>query len=260
MVADVGHSRAQNKPETWHRANDQAWQWLQSNINGSHDQTTTVTSEPTLCANSPQPASDVAAAMSLTATSPEALSSGALTIAFGHGGTTTEDSGSADPDGPATDPVVSGAVDTAVTGEACRQSTGSADPSGRYTAVSDPLPHHVTYVGLGFVQVPYRLTGTTATLHARVWDVPPGGGPTLLITRGTYRIDAPAYDRDAGVIRLPLFGNHWPLEPGHRIRLDLLQDEAPYLRRSNVPSTLSFDPPSLRLPTREAGELALSGP
>ena len=32
-LADVGHSRAQNKPETWQRLNDQAFQWLQSNIN-----------------------------------------------------------------------------------------------------------------------------------------------------------------------------------------------------------------------------------
>ena len=48
-LADVGHSRAQNKPETWHRLNAQAFQWLQSQINRSHEQQTTVSREPTVC-------------------------------------------------------------------------------------------------------------------------------------------------------------------------------------------------------------------
>src|SRR5215208_507785 len=48
-VADVGHSRAQNPPAQWERLNAQAWEFLQSNLSGSYDQTTTVSSQPTLC-------------------------------------------------------------------------------------------------------------------------------------------------------------------------------------------------------------------
>jgi predicted acyl esterase len=84
-------------------------------------------------------------------------------------------------------------------------------------------------------------------------------GTTLLVTRGTYRLDVPAYDTPSGTLRLPLFGDHWDLRPGHSIRLDLTQVDQPYLRPSNVPAEISFDPPTLHLPTREAGSLALPG-
>ena len=114
-------------------------------------------------------------------------------------------------------------------------------------------------MGLGFVEVGYKMTGgNTATLNARVWDVAPGG-TTLLVTRGTYRIDTPAYDTTAGTVRLPLFGNHWPFEPGHLIRLDLTQADVATFRPSNVATTLEFGPPKLVLPTREAGAKTLAG-
>jgi hypothetical protein len=43
-LADVGHPRAKNSPDTWHFMNHQAWQFLQSQINGSHDEQTNVMS------------------------------------------------------------------------------------------------------------------------------------------------------------------------------------------------------------------------
>ena len=52
-VADVGHARAQNKPSTWRSLNNQANQFLSSQISGSHRQQTTVFSQPTLCTNNP---------------------------------------------------------------------------------------------------------------------------------------------------------------------------------------------------------------
>ena len=126
--------------------------------------------------------------------------------------------------------------------------------------MSEPLPSHSIYVGLGYVTVPYTLAGaTTATLNARVWDVSPDGETELLMTRGTYRIDVPAYDTPAPTLTLPLFGNHWPLAPGHRVRLDLTQVDTPFLRPSNLASTMELGPPTLTLPTRESGTLALSG-
>jgi predicted acyl esterase len=260
-LGDVGHSRAQNKPATWLRINAQAFQFLQANINGSHDQETTVSSEPTICANDSDQASNDTAAQRFTATTPERLSNGRLTIRYQRGDTTTSGGGVGDPNGPATDPVVGGVFNSVIgSNGACRTSPGNAPATGGYTAFSDPLPSQATYVGLGSVRVPYTLIGgTTATLNARVWDVVPGGGPTVLMTRGTYRIDTPAYDGTTGALTLPLFGNHWPLAPGHKVRLDLTQVDQPYLRESNVASSIRFDPPTLTLPTREAGERILSG-
>ena len=245
-VADVGHPRAQNRPEQWRRLNKQAFNFVQAHIEGSHEQETIVRSEPTLCENDGEPDSNETAALRVSAQSPEGLSRGALEIGYTRPGATKNPD--TDPNGPATDPL-------AATLPPCRTPAGSAP----YTAVSAPLPDHATYVGLGKVRVAYELKGaTTATLHARVWDVAPDG-TTLLMTRGTYRIDVPAYDTQSGELELPLFGNHWPLKPGHSIRLDLTQVDADFLRPSNEPSSIDFAPPSLMLPTREAGTRTLGG-
>ncbi|HEX8104782.1 MAG TPA: CocE/NonD family hydrolase [Solirubrobacteraceae bacterium] len=257
-VADIGHARGQNKPETWRRLNAQAFQFLQANINGSHDQQTTVASQPTLCPNDGEPDSNETAAMRLTATSPEGLSNGRLTVAF-PGGALNNTSGLADPNGPKTDPVLGGFFDSALPGAGgpCRSSASPAVSA--YTAVSQPLPSATTYIGLGSVALPYTFTGLTATVNARVWDVAPDG-TTLLMTRGTYRVQPP-YDASAGTVRLPLFGNHWPLRPGHRVRLDLAEVDAGTFRPTNPtnPNSFAFENATLVLPTREAGARRLAG-
>lgn len=256
-VADVGHARAQNKPSTWRSLNDQANQFLFSQISGSHRQRTTVFSQPTLCANNPDPGPQTAA-QQVTATTPEGLSTATLSV-VGPAGSTVNLLAAADPDGVATDAVVPSRLPSAVVRTPdCRESTTTSWP-GRYTAVSAPLPRDTTYVGLGSVKVPYTLTGgPSATLNARVWVMPASGGPALLMTRGTYRLHTPAYDPVAGTLRLPLYGNHWQLHPGDRIRYDLTQVDAPTYRPDNEPSAISFTSPTLTLPTRSASNLTLS--
>jgi len=257
-VADVGHSRAQNPPDTWHRLNNQAWQFVQSQIHGSHKQQTTVSSQPTICAGEPdQPPSTPAD--QVTATTPEGLSKGTLTITYGGGSHTLANplSGGPDPNGPATDPIVGG--DIAPSGQNCRTSTQPA--AGGYTGISEPLPDHTTYVGLGELDVSYQLTPLTtqAQLDARVWDVPPSG-PAYLITRGTFRLDTlNGYDPPTGNLRLPLYGNDWRLAPRHKIRLDLTQVDEPYYRPNNEPSSITYGTPVLVLPTREAQQKSLTG-
>jgi dienelactone hydrolase len=235
-VADVGHSRAQNKPESWHRLNAQAFQWLQANINRSHEQQTTVSSEATVCGDHGPP-------QDLVGRTPEDLANGALTLKFPSGGT-QGDAATADPNGPATDAIVGEIVQP---GETCRHSDGPA--TGGYTEYSPPLTSTKTYVGLGYVQIPYVWTGgVSGMLAARLFDKAPDG-TELLMTRGAYRFEN---DPLTGEIRLPLYGNHWRLEPGHSVRLDLTQVDAPTYKPSNF-GTTTFDFPTgvtLVLPTR----------
>jgi predicted acyl esterase len=134
-------------------------------------------------------------------------------------------------------------------GETCRHSDGPA--LGGYTEYSPPLRSTETYVGLGVVRAPYVWTGpgagVSAMVAARLFDVAPDG-TELLMTRGVYRFEN---EPVAGELRLPLYGNHWRLEPGHRIRLDLTQADVPTYRPSNFQSEFAF--PSgvtLVLPTR----------
>jgi pimeloyl-ACP methyl ester carboxylesterase len=251
-VADVGHSPAQNKPATWQRLNDQAFQFLQSQINGSHRQQTTVSSQATICNGEPdQPPSTPAD--EITATTPEGLSQGTLSITYGGGKhILTNPGGAVDPNGPRTDPII--------TQGACQTAAGS--DVGGYTGTSDPLPNRTTYVGLGEVDVHVTLLppADQAQVDARVWDVAPDGS-TFLVTRGTYRIDVVnGFDSPDEDIRLPLFGNEWRLMPGHRIRLDLTQVDMPYLRlNSSEPSSIHYDSPKLVLPTREEQQQTLIG-
>jgi dienelactone hydrolase len=238
-LADVGHPRAQNKDATWRRLNTRAFRFLESHIDGSRPRRTGIWSEPTLC-------SGERAAAAVAAATPEGLAGGALAITYGSGGVLTSAGGTGDPDGFETDPVLG---DIFPGPGRCRESRAEEWP-GRHTAVSPPLEGDATYVGLGTVTVPYTLVGgTTATLNARLWDVATDG-TTFFVDRGSYRIDVPAYDAAAGTLELPLFGNHWRFEQGHRIRLDLVQVDEPFLRRSNVASSIVFGAPTLRLPIR----------
>ncbi|MDT4916586.1 MAG: type transport system ATP-binding protein, partial [Pseudonocardiales bacterium] len=256
-LADVGHSRAQNKPSSWKWLNNQANQFLFAQISRSHRQTTSIFSEPTLCPNNPDQLPATAAAQ-LSANTPEGLSSGTLAI-VGPPGATVNPLAVDDPDGLASDAVIPGRLPSEIYPEPiCRESQAPTSP-GRYTAVSQPLPSDTTYVGLGAVRVPYTLAGAqSATLNARVWVLPAAGGPALLVTRGTYRIDAPAYDGLTGTIRVPLYGNHWPFQKGDRIRLDLTQVDTPTYRPDSEPSTITFSSPTLTLPTRAAGTTTLT--
>jgi predicted acyl esterase len=154
----------------------------------------------------------------------------------------------------------------------CRQSMQPTTASQlRYTAVSAPLDQPRTYVGLGFVHVTYTMTGgITGILNARVWDVAPDG-TAFLVTRGTYRIDgngtAAGYDAlPTGTRNIPLFGNEWTLQAGHKIRLDLTEVDYPTFLPANsqppgstVNPEITFPAPQLVLPTREATEIVITG-
>jgi predicted acyl esterase len=207
-----------------------------------------VSSEPTICSDEPDQSTP---AENITASTPEGLASGTLSITYGGGHhVLTNPGGAVDTNGPGTDPIVGQ--------PGCRTDNGS--DLGGYTGYSVPLPNHTTYVGLGEVDVRVTLAAALqAQLDARVWDVPPSG-PAFLVTRGTYRIDVlNGFDRPAEDIRLPLFGNHWRLPAGHRIRLDLTQVDQPYLRPNNEPSLIAFGSPTLVLPTRESQQQTLTG-
>jgi dienelactone hydrolase len=243
-LADVGHSRAQNKPETWRPLNAQAFQWLQANIGGSREQRTTVSSEATVCADGGAPAQAVA-------TTPEGLATGTLSIDY-PGGQTVSPLGVADPNGPATDAIAGPVVQP---GEECRESPGPVPPGAGYSAYSEPLESARTYVGIGRVRVPYVWAGAASGhLDARLFDVAPDG-TELLITRGAYRLEN---DPPTGVITLPFYGNHWRVEAGHSIRLDLTQVDNPTYRASNLASSIQFQQGvTLTLPTTESGDVSL---
>ena len=234
-LADVGHSRAQNRPATWHRLNADAFGWLQAHINGSHEQRTTVSSEATVCGTGGGP-------QHVVGRSPEDLANRTLAFELPPGGTVSP-LGAADPNGPATDAIAGPRVQP---GEPCRESA-RVPATGGYTQYTPPFKSTETYVGLGHVEVAYTWAGgVSGMLAARVFDAGPDGRE-LLVTRGVYRLTR---DPQSGTLRVPLYGNHWRIRPGHRLRLDLTQVDTPTYRPSNVPSSLQLSGVRLVLPTR----------
>jgi predicted acyl esterase len=252
-TADIGHPRAQNKSDAWQRLNDQAWQFLQANLNpGSHRRQTVVTSQQTTCPSQPAAGSDI------TASTPEGLANGSLNVAYTGADALTQASGSGDPDSPNTDAVLTNLTHS----DACKTSLLQTFP-GRFSGTSLPLQQSRRYAGLGEVDVPYTLTGLTASLVARLWDVGPDGSATL-VTRGAYRVDpSPLDSRNPdpliGTLRLPFYGNDWTLQGGHSLRLDLAQVDSPTYLQDKTPSTLAISNPVLKLPTVETGTVSTTG-
>jgi hypothetical protein len=255
-LGDVGTPNAHNPPPVWRELNKLAWRWLGRVLGGRRGRHTrpvpAITSYPTTCATpsrAPKP---------LTAPKLPTLARGELDITYSAAGALSWRSGTGDPNGKASDPFAGDPAAAAAGHGKCLPSPGPA--TGAYTAVSEALRARRTYVGLGKVVVKYNLTGLRASLNARLWDAPPADkGPPVLITRGTYMLDTRYGDRAAGTLRLPLFGNHWRLQAGHRLRLDLTQVDEPYLRPVSEPSALQLGSPTLRLPTRERRHARLTG-
>jgi hypothetical protein len=116
---------------------------------------------------------------------------------------------------------------------------------GCITAGATPAPGSATYeldvdgtvVGLPRVEIDYTATAPDFELNAHLWDVAPDGSRTL-IDRSAYR-GGPA---TSGQAVFELFGNAWRIEAGHRLQLELVQDDATFLRTNNFASAIALGP------------------
>ena len=121
-------------------------------------------------------------------------------------------------------------------------------PPGGAVAVydSEVLPNDFTMLGQSKVSVAHTGTGQGAQLNARLYDVLPDG-TQVLMDRGVYRL---GQDLN-GTTTLPLHGAGWRFPKGHRIRIELTQNDAPFVRASNQPSSLLISGVRIDIPVRE---------
>ena len=120
---------------------------------------------------------------------------------------------------------------------------------------SQPLAEDVTTIGAGKLTLPHTGSGSGIVLAARLYDVFPDGR-ALLVDRGVRTGVEPT-----GTTVLDLSGAAWRFEAGHRIRVEVAQDDEPYLRLSTQPSSLTIDGAGLDLPVRSQGPaVALDAP
>jgi predicted acyl esterase len=132
--------------------------------------------------------------------------------------------------------------------------SGGGDPCA--TTSADPEPGTATY------NLPARKTATTLigapTIHAkleirgaapdvsqldtRLWDVAPDG-TQILVARGAYR-------PHEGENTFELHPGAWRFAPGHTPKLELLGNDAPFMRPSNGTFTIDVSRLRLSLPVR----------
>ncbi len=127
----------------------------------------------------------------------------------------------------------------------CRSMASSqSDPNeASYTF---PVPTG-TLVGAPIVNVDAAVTGTSAEVAARLWEINPTSGTQTLITRSVYRIeDGSPTGNDH--LSFELWPQAWQFQPGDQVKLELTQDDSPVWRPDNLASSLTFTNLDLRLP------------
>ena len=127
-------------------------------------------------------------------------------------------------------------------GNACSTYPASIAPA---TAVAQThLSRTETYLGIGQISAGIATTGTDGQLDARLWDV--NGAQQTLVDRSVYRLTP----NQTGTITFALHGNGYRFAGGHTIRLELVGDDAPTHRASNLPFTVAVSNLKVSLPTR----------
>jgi dienelactone hydrolase len=174
------------------------------------------------------------------ATSFRALTIGTLQLDMDGAQTTVND---ASPNNHATnsDPV----GNFAANGGKCPVETQPAGP-GVAVYDSDALTTEYTMLGATSVTISYSATSAQGLqLNSRLYDVLPSG-TAVMVDRGVRRVTSASGD-----VTYELHGNGWRFEPGHKIRIEIAQDDGPYLKPSSVPSSATISHVTLRIPVRE---------
>lgn len=146
------------------------------------------------------------------------------------------------------DPATARAVDPVNAGaNSCVVTTAKDDPGTAVYRLPPAPADGYTLLGAPTVIADMAVSGQSSQVAARLWDVAPSGGQQTLVARGVFR---PGAGGPRQVFQLG--GNGWRFEPGHVPRLELLGNDAPYLRQSNGAFEVAVANLELRLPVRES--------
>jgi dienelactone hydrolase len=105
-----------------------------------------------------------------------------------------------------------------------------------------------TLLGSPTVIANLNVTGLYPEIAARLWDVDKSTNTETLVARGVYRLDPNAPD---GLQVFQLHPGAWHFAAGHVAKLELLGQDAPYVRKSNGVFSISVTDLQLRLPVHE---------
>jgi hypothetical protein len=124
-------------------------------------------------------------------------------------------------------------------------------PAGSGVAVYTSNTLGAAATMLGATKVTAHFTASPGAsgveLNARLYDVFPDG-KAVMVDRGPRRVSNT--EVQSGSVSFELHGNGWRFEQGHQIRIELAQDDDPFLKSSSVPSSLTLTGVDLAIPVR----------
>ena len=126
----------------------------------------------------------------------------------------------------------------------CVSHSSPAGP-GVATYESSPLAGDVTMMGQTRVTASVQGAAAGLQLNARLYDVYPDG-TQVLVDRGVHTLAD-----GSGTVVFDLHGNAWRFPEGHLVRVELAQDDDPYVRRTDQGATMTVTGARLSVPIRE---------
>jgi hypothetical protein len=234
QFGDLGHARGQNKATVNHFLNDQGSAFFDSRLKSDS------------AVAPPAPGAVTTFTQTCPAAKPDggpftaadwaALHPGAFRFATSAAQTVTSAGGN---------PQTGKTIDPIAGGGACAQVDKETAPGT--AVIESPASKGLTLMGLPTVQADVATTGVSGQLDSRLWDVGPDGKQTL-VSRGAYRLTDNQTEKQ---IVFQLHGNGWRFEAGHVAKLELLGNDAPYLRASNTQFQVVVSNVVVELPTLE---------
>jgi acetyl esterase/lipase len=230
-LADVGHPIAQNKAAVWSVLNARANAFLDHYMMGAAPPALDASAQVTTCD----------ASGGTIYQQPAWASLAPYRVSFKSKMQQATDSATDQPAGPLADPIAVAAMHGG-RGACVVLPAASTSLNGHWDF---PVTQPFTLLGEAVVHLQAAVGGIDAEIDPLLWDVAPDGSATL-VTRGAYRfVGSPG----TVTIDLPLQGNGWDFVVGHTIRLEVTQNDAPYLRVDNVASAIVYSSVRLTLPT-----------
>ncbi|MBV9526407.1 MAG: hypothetical protein JOZ46_11395, partial [Candidatus Dormibacteraeota bacterium] len=213
----------------WQQAHNESNAWLTSVLGGHTPSVPRVTADTTRCV----------AGQTLhtyTASSFGSIARSHITLLSAAAQTTVSSNG----------PSVEGAQTDPIANSGCRSMAASqSDPNeASYTFA---VPSAATLVGGPVVNVTATVTGSSAEIDARLWDVDAAGNQTLM-SRTPYRLEEGTNGTTVVPLTFELWPNAWQLQCGHSVKLELTQDDSPVWRPDNEPSSIALSGLQLTLP------------
>ncbi|HYI44805.1 MAG TPA: CocE/NonD family hydrolase C-terminal non-catalytic domain-containing protein [Actinomycetota bacterium] len=147
--------------------------------------------------------------------------------------------------GPDMHAVESDPVARSTQADKCYTTTSNAGP-GTVRFEHEPITEPFTMMGIPTWSMTYAANGTDYWVAARMFDIAPNGDQTL-VTRGVCRVNTGS-NPDRLCDNFDLWGNGWRFEKDHRVMVEITQGDTPMFRRNNLPSSITIEKASLRIP------------